>query len=131
MTPDEFLPIGNPTNQGIFKSKKDASRRLLYLEDTISKSPQMMAVLSEFNLYPKDAYEVAKDEHGRWSIGATHKHRIAVAAKDGKPVSAATVDAYGITLPAGYEKQGDLYVFTGNRSESKPAENNENPSQVR
>ena len=34
---------------------------------------------------------------------------IALAAK--KPVSAAAVDAYGIPLPSGYVKQGDLYVF--------------------
>lgn len=35
---------------------------------------------------------------------------IALAAK--KPVSAAAVDSYGIKLPQGYVKQGDLYVFS-------------------
>jgi hypothetical protein len=34
-----------------------------------------------------------------------------VAVKQNKPVSAQAVDTYGITLPKGYTKQGDLYVY--------------------
>ena len=34
-----------------------------------------------------------------------------VAVKQNKPVSAQAVDTYGITLPEGYTKQGDLYVY--------------------
>jgi len=59
-----------------------------------------------------------------------HESRIASAIEKQMPVSAAAVDAYGIALPSGYEKQGELYVFIGNKSEAKPAESNEKPSQV-
>ena len=40
-------------------------------------------------------------------------HKIAVdnAVKNNAPVSAETVDAYGIKLPEGYVKQGELYVY--------------------
>lgn len=58
------------------------------------------------------------------------KSIIKTALQKALPVSAAAVDAYGIALPSGYEKQGELYVFIGNKSEAKPAENNENPSAV-
>jgi hypothetical protein len=64
--------------------------------------------------------------------GARREHRSAIADAfdDNKPVSTEAVDTYGITIPAGYEKQGELYVFAGNKSESNPAESNEKPSQV-
>jgi len=56
--------------------------------------------------------------------------KVKAAIENESPVSAAAVDAYKITIPAGYEKQGELYVFAGNKSESNPAESNEKPSQV-
>ena len=40
-----------------------------------------------------------------------HPKAVENAASKGKPVSSAAVDTYGITLPEGYVKQGDLYVF--------------------
>jgi hypothetical protein len=40
-----------------------------------------------------------------------HYGEINRAISDSNPVSAAAVDAYNITLPEGYTKQGDLYVY--------------------
>jgi hypothetical protein len=54
--------------------------------------------------------------------GATkewHSYQIEQAAKNGNPVSAVSVDAYGIKLPDGYIKEGDIYVF---KPEAKPPE---------
>jgi hypothetical protein len=40
-----------------------------------------------------------------------HAIQVATAARNQQPVSAVAVDTYGITLPEGYTKQGDLYVY--------------------
>lgn len=40
-----------------------------------------------------------------------HEEKLGAGLRQRKPVSAAAVDAYGITLPEGYVRQGDLYVF--------------------
>jgi len=44
-------------------------------------------------------------------VQAAHQAEIASARLKKAPVSKAAVDAYGITLPEGYVRQGDLYVF--------------------
>ena len=44
-------------------------------------------------------------------VQAAHQAEIANARLKKAPVSAAAVDAYKITLPEGYVRQGDLYVF--------------------
>jgi hypothetical protein len=45
--------------------------------------------------------------------GARREHRAAItdALESQSPVSTEAVDAYGITIPVGYTKQGDLYVY--------------------
>ena len=40
-----------------------------------------------------------------------HIYQVENAAKEGKPVSVSAVESYGIKLPEGYAKQGDLYVY--------------------
>lgn len=47
----------------------------------------------------------------RVGLPSSGKDLVKAAVKEQKPVSAAAVDAYGITLPEGYVRQGDLYVY--------------------
>jgi hypothetical protein len=48
---------------------------------------------------------------GKWAIGMTHKHEVAVSTRNKVPISAAAVEAYGLKLPSTYVKQGDVYVY--------------------
>jgi len=41
----------------------------------------------------------------------SHSKQVELAAINNRPVSASAIDTYGITLPEGYAKQGDLYVY--------------------
>jgi len=45
------------------------------------------------------------------ALEGMHARHVSSQLRKGSPVSAAAVDTYGITLPEGYVKQGDLYVF--------------------
>ena len=49
-----------------------------------------------------------------------HKDAITQASASKKPVSAAAVDAYGIKLPEGYVKDGELYVYRPEAKAEKP-----------
>lgn len=59
------------------------------------------------------AESVGKSGEFRGEYGANKLHHastILTAAEDGKPVNAPAVEKYGLKLPDGYEKQGDLYI---------------------
>jgi hypothetical protein len=101
----------DPVNHGLYKTKTEATARLSALVNTIEQSPQMQAILQQYGLTPANAYAVGKTKTGQWSIAKTHQHEIAVALLQQKPVSATAVDKYGIKIPAGYVKQGELYVL--------------------
>jgi GNAT superfamily N-acetyltransferase/SAM-dependent methyltransferase len=48
---------------------------------------------------------------GQALVASFHKRILADATKANSPVNAAAVDAYGIALPEGYTREGDLYVY--------------------
>ena len=54
------------------------------------------------------------------SVG--HARIILVSLTKNEPVSAEAVDAYGITLPEGYVRQGDLYVYQPSQETKQPTE---------
>lgn len=49
--------------------------------------------------------------HRQYATSVQHAREILSGTQSRLPVSAAAVDTYGITLPEGYTKQGDLYVY--------------------
>lgn len=53
---------------------------------------------------------------------ATQQNTLESAVRDNRPVSAAAVDSYGIKLPEGYTRQGELYVYN---PKTAPAATNE------
>ena len=68
-----------------------------------------------------------KDGSGMYSVNPSpnrlqvgHAKNIYDAFTSQKPVSATAVDTYGITLPEGYTKQGELYVYAPNAPAPKP-----------
>jgi len=56
-----------------------------------------------------------------WDYEEGHEAHVHNAAQDNLPVSAAAVDAYGISLPDGYQKEGDLYVFKPGKPDVREA----------
>lgn len=102
---------GDPANQGLFKTKNEASVRLASMVDNITTNPSMRAITDPLGIAPADMYAVTKTEAGKWTIGKTHQHEIGFAASKQLPVSAEAVDTYGITLPEGYVREGELYVY--------------------
>jgi N12 class adenine-specific DNA methylase len=88
----------------------------------------------ELRAYSPDSYEIPRlreelkslqsrlIQNQNWKtedLTGNHPSKVEEAIKDGKPVSVASVEAYGIALPTGYSKQGDLYVF---EPAAKPAD---------
>ena len=111
---------GDPANQGLFKTKNEASTRLASMVDNITTNPSMRESIDPLGIAPADMYAVTKTEAGKWTIGKTHQHEIGFAAIKQLPVSAAAVDTYGITLPDGYVKRGDLYVYAPEAAAVEP-----------
>jgi hypothetical protein len=70
-----------------------------------AKPPELMT--------PEEAFRTFDTWKGKSTFNSEGQHRNEVgrAVVQNKPVSAAAVDAYGITLPSGYVRDGDRYVF--------------------
>lgn len=105
----------NPTapdtaNHGVYKTKNEADERLASMFENISSNPSMRKIIDPLGISPSDVYRVAKTPQGKWGIAKTHQHEIGFGVVNRKPVSVEAVDTYGIKLPDGYVKQGDLYV---------------------
>lgn len=73
-----------------------------------------------------------KGTRGKTKTSARNDHAeiLRTAVKEGSAVNAEAVKLYKVAMPAGYERQGELYVFTGNQSAAETPASNENPSQA-
>jgi hypothetical protein len=114
MTPEEALTLPKKANDvtiNVQKTRDAAQESLNSWVDSRKDRDAFRNITDKYNVPLSDMYEVAQISKGKWGAGITHQHLILLATSDSKPVSAAAVDTYGIKLPQGYVKQGDLYVF--------------------
>jgi hypothetical protein len=115
MTPEEALALPKKANDvtiNVQKTRDAAQESLNSWVDSRKDRDAFRKITDKYNVPLSDMYEVAQISKGKWGAGITHQHLILLATSDSKPVSAAAVDTYGIKLPQGYVKQGDLYVFS-------------------
>jgi MutS domain I len=124
MTPDErknSAAKADLGNNGIYKTKGEATARLKQMVENITSNPRMREVIDPLGITSEGTYQVAKTNNGKWGIGKAHPHEVGLGLKDKAAVSAEAVDTYGIKLPEGYVKQGDLYVYQPDTPRNTPS----------
>ncbi|HOF42205.1 MAG TPA: hypothetical protein PLD73_19230, partial [Candidatus Hydrogenedentes bacterium] len=120
MTPDEYQ-AANPGYAGIqFRRQDYASEESALIEwrkEWAKKYPGITPVIEKVNdrIVGGPRYKM----RAKISPLDRHANDVRAAVAESKPVTASAVDAYGIKLPSGYGREGDLYVFKGGQ---KPAE---------
>jgi hypothetical protein len=116
MTPQEYdaAKVQKQSADGeIYASRKKAEAAMAQFLAR-GESPSEKALLASFGLNKTAAYSVSQTTRGKWVFNQNQKAAIAASTMSyggRRPVSASAVDTYGITLPEGYVKQGDLYVY--------------------
>jgi len=116
MTPEEYdaAKVQKQSADGeIYASRKKAEAAMAQFLAR-GESPSEKALLASFGLNKTTAYSVSQTTRGKWVFNQNQKATIAASTMSyggRRPVSASAVDTYGITLPEGYVKQGELYVY--------------------
>lgn len=103
-----YKPLTKKETNALSKDWREFSRMRGYSESDISEYAKWFKISGQ-----EDRLTGARNDSWRRPIDPSviYKQHVDRAIVENKPVSSAAVDTYGITLPEGYVKQGDLYVF--------------------
>lgn len=105
-TQKDYVPVTKEETEALSRDWREFSRLRGYSESDIAKYAEWYKISGQ-----EDRLLGARNDTWRRQANPNlHKQHVELALSNGKPVSAAAIDAYGITLPEGYVRQGSLYV---------------------
>jgi hypothetical protein len=105
MTPEEYVEAKKPELEDVAVLEREFND----LPKDSNRRPRAERAIRSAREDNKAKEQRWKEDKGMWD--RKHRRFIGDATEAQKPVSASAVDAYGIKLPEGYTREGDLYVY--------------------
>ncbi|MGL4342495.1 MAG: hypothetical protein ACRCSZ_08820, partial [Lactococcus lactis] len=118
MTPIEVINAGSKSrverreNKSVLVIEKETGKTIREIQrKTVSKLNNAKYEARELDLSLLKTIDPRDDNGWQGNVKQRHEQNLKEGLTNSKPVSSKAIDTYGIKLPEGYVKQGELYVY--------------------